>query len=230
MTPRRPVRSSRAFDVIARCTRYRHRTAILVSASPDVIFEALRAVTLRDMKIAWLLGELRYLPSRLSGRMRASDPDRPFLAILLEGGTLVLRDDSPHEVITGSAAQLQRVHQSPLRFPDEASFEAFTDPRYQKLFMSIRVAPTGRPHEQWLVLEHATRPLSRLAARRFAAYWRVIEPMGAFVTWLLLRAVRRRAERAMRASAGWRPWPSVCATPDACASTLPGDERIPDAH
>ena len=144
MTPRRPVPSSPAFDVIARCHRFRHRTAIAVTASPEAIFRALREVTLRDMKIAWLLGELRYLPSRLSGRMPASDSSRPFLATLVEGGTLVLRDDWPREVITGSAAQLHRVHQLPLIFPDAASFESFADPRYQKLFMSNRVAPTGR--------------------------------------------------------------------------------------
>ena len=58
--------------------------------------------------------------------------------------------------------------------------------------MSFRVAPTGQPHEQWLVLEHATRALSPAAGREFARYWRVIKPMGAFVTWQLLRAVRRQ--------------------------------------
>ena len=96
--------------------------------------------------------------------------------------------------------------------------------------MSIRVAPTGRPHEHWLVLEHATRALSPLAERKFARYWRVIKPMGAFVTWQLLRAVRRRAERAAVGPLGsGRLWRSVRATTDERARALPGDERIPQA-
>ena len=182
------------------------------------------------MKFAWLLGELRYLPSRLAGHMPAADSSRPFMNTLIEGGTLILRDDAPREVITGSAAQLHRVHQAPQRFANREAFEAFDDPDHEKLFMSVRVAPTGRPGEHWLVLEHATRALSPLAERKFARYWRVIKPMGAFVTWQLLRAVRRRAERAavvpLRSRRLWR---SVRATTDERARALPGDERIPQA-
>jgi hypothetical protein len=94
----------------------------------------------------------------------------------------------------------------------------------------VRVAPTGRPGENWVVLEHATRPLSPLAERKFARYWRAIKPMGAFVTWRLLQAVRRRAEAAAgRPPASRRRWRSVHATTDERARTLPGDERIPQA-
>jgi hypothetical protein len=230
MTHRQPVPVSPAFDVIAWGAQYRDRIAIVVRASPDTIFHALREVTLRDMKLAWLLGELRYLPSRLAGHMPAADSGRPFLATLTEGGTLVLRDEAPRELITGSAAQLHRVHQAPQRFANREAFEAFDDPGYEKLFMSVRVAPTGRPGEHWLVLEHATRALSSVVERKFARYWRVIKPMGAFVTWQLLRAVRRRAERSMAGtSRSRRAWRSVRATTDERARALPGDERIPQA-
>ena len=197
MTHYSAVPASPAFERIARGAQFRDRIAIVVTASPETIFRAFRDIALRDVKLAWALGEIRYLPSRLGGHMPAVAPTRPFLSLLIESGTLILCDDSPHELITGSAAQLHRVNQAPRRFTTREAFDAFTDPDHEKLFMSIRVAPTGRPHEHWLVLEHATRALSPTAERKFARYWRVIKPMGAFVTWQLLRAVRRRAERSM---------------------------------
>ena len=106
--------------------------------------------------------------------MPAVESTRPFLSLLIEGGTLILLDDSPYELITGSAAQLHRVNQAPRRFTTREAFDAFTDPNHEKLFMSIRVAPTGRPYEQWLVLEHAMRALSPVAERRTS----VIEHVG----------------------------------------------------
>jgi hypothetical protein len=119
---------------------------------------------------------------------------RPFLSMLIDGDSLILRDDSPHELITGSAAQLHRMNQAPRRFVNREAFEAFDDPAHEKLFMSLRVEPTGRAGDHWLILEHATCALSPAAERKFARYWRVIKPTGAFVTWQLLRAIRRRAE------------------------------------
>ena len=230
MTHRAAVPVSPVFDRIARGAQFRDRIAIVVQSSPAAIFQALHEVALRDMKLAWALGELRYLPSRLFGPMPAVDSTRPFMSVLVEAGTLILHDDSPQELITGSAAQLHRVNQAPRRLATREAFDAFDDPRYDKLFMSVRVAPTGRAGEHWLVLEHATRALSPLAERRFARYWRVIKPMGAFVTWLLLRAVRRRAERnAVGPLGSRRLWWSVRATTDERVRALPGDERIPQA-
>ena len=145
MTRRSPVPSSPAFEAIARGAQFRDRIAIVVKASPEAVFQALHEVTLRDMKLAWLLGELRYLPSRLAGRMSAGDSSRPFLRRSSRAARSILRDETPREVITGSAAQLHRVHQAPQRFANREVFEAFDDPGHEKLFMSVRVAPTGRP-------------------------------------------------------------------------------------
>ena len=230
MPLRLPIPASLAFEAVAQGARFRDRIAVVVQAQPGEIFEALHEVTLREMTFARLLGELRYLPSRLAGRLPATDSTRAFMKTVIEGGTLVLRNDAPRELITGSAAQLHRVHQSPQRFATREAFEAFDDPGHEKLFMSVRVAPTGRPGEHWLVLEHATRALSPLVERKFARYWRVIKPIGAFVTWQLLRAVRRRAERDATVRLGSRRlWRSVRATTDERARALPGDERIPQA-
>ena len=237
MTPRLPVPPSPAFEAGIQGAQFRDRIAIPLQASPEAIFQALHEVALLDMKIAWLLGEIRYLPSRLAGHMPAVNTKTPFFETLIAGGTIVLRDDAPREVITGSAAQLHRVNQAPRRFTTQEEFDAFSDPEHEKLFMSIRVAPTGRAGESWLVLEHATRALSSKSERRFARYWRIIKPLGAFVSWQLLRAVRRRAERAM-VSTPHRRWSlamgsttlrSVRTTREEKTRALPGDERIPQA-
>ena len=197
MSRRSRIPASPLFDAVADGAQFRDRIAIVVKASAEAIFRALREIRLSDMKLAWLLGEIRYLPSRIGGHMPAVETKTPFFDMLIAGGTLMLCDDTPREVITGSAARLHRVNQAPRRFATREAFDAFTDPEHEKLFMSIRVAPAGRPGESWLVLEHATRALSSNAERKFARYWRIIKPLGAFVSWQLLRAVRRRAERAM---------------------------------
>jgi hypothetical protein len=200
MMHRSPAPPSPTFDALAVDAQFRDRIAVAVAASPEAIFEALRDLTLQEITLAWMLGELRYLPSRLAGRMPAVHRRQRFLATVIDSGTVVLFDDVPRELILGSAARLHRVHQAPQRFASREAFDTFDDPAHEQLFMSVRVAPTGRPSEHWLVLEHATRALSPLAARKFARYWRVIKPMGAFVTWQLLRAVRRRAESATAAT------------------------------
>ena len=61
MTRRSPVPPSPAFEATARDVPFRDRIAVVVKAPPEAIFQALHEVTLRDMKFAWLLGELRYL-------------------------------------------------------------------------------------------------------------------------------------------------------------------------
>ena len=61
--------------------------------------------------------------------------------------------------------------------PGDQAFETFDAPEHEKLFMSVRVAPTGRPGEHWLVLEHATHALSSGTEHKFARYWRVIKPI-----------------------------------------------------
>lgn len=202
-----PIPSSPRFDALTLDAQFRDAVAVRVKAEPARIFRALQEVTLPDMKLAHLVGELRYLPSRLAGHPPSGQRQKPFLSILTDQGTLILRDDTPREIITGSAGRLHRiVDQSPVHFANEGAFADFNVPGYEKLFMSVRVAPSGVAGEYWLILEHATRALSPDAEREFRRYWRFIKPGGAFVARQLLVAVRSRSEHEQvaqkRASSG----------------------------
>jgi hypothetical protein len=194
---RPPIAASPAFEALARGAQFRDRIAVRVNATPEAIFRAAREVTLSEMKLARLAGELRYLPSRLCGHPPAADGEKPCLSMLAAGGTLILADDTPQELMTGSAGQLHRiVDQAPVRFDGRQAFDAFNAPGFEKLFMSLRVAPTDVAGEYWLVLEHATKALSAEAERKFRRYWLFIKPGGAFVSRQLLKAIRGRAQRA----------------------------------
>ena len=60
---------------------------IVVKASPKAMFQALHDVALRDTKLAWALGEIRYLPSRLGGHVPPVESTLSFLSLLVERGT-----------------------------------------------------------------------------------------------------------------------------------------------
>jgi len=79
-----------------------------------------------------------------------------------------------------------------VRTPEE--FAAFAAEDHEKLAMSFRTLPWGE--KTLLVLEHRTQATDALAHQRFARYWLVVRPGGAFVSRQLLRAVARRAEHA----------------------------------
>jgi len=164
------MRPSLAFDAVAAGSQFRDTIAIRTRAPAAALLRAARDVTLSDMKLAWLLGEIRYLPSRLFGRQRAYPRNEPFLSRLMRDGTLIL-SETPREIIFGSAGRLHQIAgQTPITFANREEFDAFDDGEYEKLFMSLRVEPADASDDRWLVLEHATKALSPGAGRKFSWY------------------------------------------------------------
>jgi len=167
------------------------------SARPAELIGAFNHVTLADMPLARLLGGVRYLPSRFGSagaRAQAAAPaEQPFLRTLVELGSMVLERAS-EEIIIGTAGKLHQIRdQEVVSLETPAAFMLFDAPNHERLCMSLRAF--SEDGETVLVLEHRTQATDEAARRRFARYWRVIRPAGAFVTRQLLRAIVRRAER-----------------------------------
>ena len=83
---------------------------------------------------------------------------------LISSGALILRDDAPREVITGSAAQLHRVRQSSQRFANRASFEAFDDRDHKKLDQGPGLAGALRIRTESAALQEMARAIPKAAA------------------------------------------------------------------
>lgn len=177
--------------------------AVNVHAPAAAIFTALHTVTLADMPLANWLGTLRYLPAQLGRKAAPAVPtpstEQPFMRLVLTGGNILLANVPDRELIIGAIGRFHNLtDQQMVALPHPHAFVRFNDPTYQKLAMSIRLEPlpaqAGDQVGYRLVLTHRTHALSAAARRKFARYWIGIKPGGNFVSWLLLRAVKRSAE------------------------------------
>ncbi len=171
--------------------------SVVIHAAPRAIFQALREVTLADMPLAKFLGELRYLPGRLMGKQAEAPATEPFMnLIMVESGNVLLAEAPEHELVVGSVGKYHNLlDQQIASLQSPADFISFDQPDYQKLAMSFRIVGSEPTAGYKLILAHRTHALSPAARAKFALYWLGIKPGGNFVSWLLLRAIKRRAEQ-----------------------------------
>jgi len=184
---------SELLDEVLPDYQFQDSVSVEVAADPRRVMRAVRDLRLRDMRVAWLLGEARYLPGRLTGHAIPADPDQPFLALVRETTSTVVLAERPEELALGTVGRLHDLtDQAPQPLTGARSFREFRLPGFEKLAMSIRVSGLG-PDRARITLEHRTQALGLLTRLRFGLYWLVIKPVGAIVTWQMLRAVGRIA-------------------------------------
>jgi hypothetical protein len=178
---------------------YRSRVSLAINAPRAAIFHALRSVTLAEMPLAYVLGTIRYLPGLLSGRFRRrpDEASRPFFEI---AGSRVLAERRGLEIVLGCAGILHNlVDQQFVGFDGVEAFRSFDRPGYEKFVQSFRIVGEDDSTGCNVVAEHRTQVLGAHGRWKFALYWwLMVGWAGDLLLRLLLEAVKRRAERAVR--------------------------------
>ena len=174
----------------------RHQRAI--AAPPERVWQAIGAVTLRELPLVWGLFAIRSLPVRLAGgKGLPLVGDQPLLAQLWAAGFVRLGEDPGRELVGGVVGQLWKpAGGDSARVGDGVEFAAFQRPGFVKAAMGFWVtALQGGTLVQTETRALATDPASR---RRFARYWWLIRPGSGAIRRSWLRAADRRATRADR--------------------------------
>jgi hypothetical protein len=173
-----------------------NKHVIVIDASPAQVHTALQTITTDELPISRLLMAIRALPGRLTARGRASGTlHRPVLHLLTSRNFAPLANEPGVEMVVGLISQPWKLRGGAThRIVDARDFVAFSQPGFTKVAMNFSFHPVDgstRVATETRIL--ATDPDTRT---RFQRYWRVVRIGSGIIRWDLLRAIKRRAERA----------------------------------
>jgi len=193
--PLRRVAAKRALlDGYLPVWQFAEHHEIRVHAPAERTYGAVLAVTAREIRLFRMLTWIRSprLPRTKRPESILNAPaDRPILAVATSSGFRRLAEEPGREIVLGT---LVVVPERPRpRVSTAAEFAALERPGYAKAAINFRVEDAGGG---WTRLTTETRVYATdpAARRRFAAYWRVIQPGSALIRRMWLRAIRDRAE------------------------------------
>jgi len=170
-------------------------------AAPDTaVVAAFADLRPPEIKLLRTLMSLRNLPMRLLGK-----PEPDFggeVPMLRQMGVVELPSDDPAERVFGMAMSMATMVDIPIATP--AEFAAFDRPSCVRVAFNIRATDRGDGRVE-AVTETRIQATDAAAARKFARYWRVIQPGSAVIRLSMLAAVAERVEglpTALQAPAG----------------------------
>ena len=161
-----------------------------IAAPPDRVYAATRSLRARDIRFFRSLTWLRRFGRPLPPCILHAPPDRPVIDTAVDGGFVLLAEDVPRELAIGAVVIGQGRLTRPLT---PSQFGALARPGFAKATMNFLIASDGAGGSivTTETRVHATDPRS---ARRFAMYWRIIQPGSGLIRRMWLRAIQQRAE------------------------------------
>lgn len=171
--------------------------SIVVEATPDRIFRAIKEVTAAEIPVFRALVALRALPARLVGRGGTwFGATQPLLQEAVSSGSVVLLAEIPHrELVLGTIGQFWKAFGSScVPLASMQGFLTFDQPEYAKVTINFSVDGQQSERGRHVTTETRIHPLDAVARKRFAMYWRLISPGSALTRRTWLKAIKRRAE------------------------------------
>jgi hypothetical protein len=179
------------FDVV-------ERHAVIVRASPEEAFRAIRRMDLaRSLPIRALFA-LRGLPALVGGR--AGRRRSWTLDDIIEAGFVLLAEEPGVELVLGVVGRFWKPTGGVVRVPAE-DFAGFDRPGLAKGAWNFRVEPGGEGRVR-VTTETRVSCTDQASRRSFLRYWRVVGPFSGFIRSRALSLVRTEAERARGRAAG----------------------------
>jgi hypothetical protein len=173
-------------------TRSQH--AIEVQAPARVVFAAVEAVRVNEVRFVRELEFIRALPNMAAtGRLDVPTGDAPLVLGFTRGAAL-LGARPPGEILAGAIGRFWRLAgNEPVVFGSPEEFLSFTEPGFAKAVVGFRLDPRGAA----ILLTTETRFVATDEAthRLMSRYWRIIRPGSNLIRTEWLRAIRRRALR-----------------------------------
>jgi hypothetical protein len=167
---------------------------VWVAAPPDVVFAAVRQVTVGEVRLLRPLEVLRALPGLLA-RRRVFRPN-PSARVLdqFTTGVVPLGERAGAEIAAGAVGRFWRLAgNEPAAVHTREDFLSFAEPGYAKAAISFLVRPERGGSR--VITETRVVGTSPEATRALLRYWRSIRPGSGAIRRSWLAAIRRRAVR-----------------------------------
>jgi hypothetical protein len=178
-------------------TRSQH--AIEVRAPARVVFAAVEAVRVNEVRFVRELEFIRALPNMAAtGRLDVPTGDAPLVLGFTRGAAL-LGARPPGEILAGAIGRFWRLAgNEPVVFGSPEEFLAFAEPGFAKAVVGFRLDPTRA--EILLTTETRFVATDEATHRLMSRYWRIIRPGSDLIRTEWLRAIRKRALRCPKAT------------------------------
>jgi hypothetical protein len=170
-----------------------------VPAEPGTAYEAVQAVTAKEVRLFGPLMSLRAVPPRLQRKPRSFDEQAPMLTRMLEAGFVDLGTEPGSEVVVGAVGRFWSPSGNlPVRtIRTREDFKGFAQPGYSKAAMNFSVEPQG----DGSLIRTETRIVGTdaEASKKFRRYWWLIGWASAAIRRSWLKAILRRCQTACTA-------------------------------